>query len=759
MSEKSRLAALLTRDHQQLAEIHLREGRKDKALDLFARAGSWKQAGRLALELRQVPRAVELFLSGALGSAAEAYRESAPTHAAQLLLSAGHAEEALLLFEAAGAWPQAAMIAARLRDLPRAASHYERAREYEQAALYYERIGRFDDALRVLEAQARQLVQSGARAGASAEAARRDLDLRRAEILARLGRSQEAVALLRAWKLMGRAARLLEKAGEVERAIDAYLEAGEAREARRLVGRARGLDPRILARVHLESGDSAQAARILASLGEAREAAAAFETAGDLPSAAQQWQACREFDRAAQAWKRAGRFAEAGRCFELGGNAAQAAECLARAGEAGAAATAYVQAGRYLEASRHFLAVGDRSQAARALQQVAVGGSEFEPATLLLVPLLLEEGLPGAALQRLRMLSPAAGGGLEANLERLYWEGRANEALGKRDEAASAYQKLIALRRDHRDAPTRLVELGRQAASAPPPQPGAEPTRLEPRSPVSGIRPGTLLAGRYEIRAELGRGGMGCVYRAFDRELGDQVAIKTLLEGPERDGKEEERLLREVQICRRITHPNVVRVFDIGRMDGGLFVTMELLEGVGLDTLIGRGKQLSLARVRSVLTEVLAGLAEAHALEVVHRDLKPSNLFLTSRHLKILDFGIARMAEGDPRLTRTGFAVGTPLYMSPEQIRGELLDGRSDLYSLGVLTFTLLAGREPFLGPGAAAIVLDHLQAPPPNLLELRPELPLPWKALVEKLMAKSPEERFPDARTAAFFLAKLPIS
>nr|HRC87723.1 serine/threonine-protein kinase [Thermoanaerobaculia bacterium] len=230
-------------------------------------------------------------------------------------------------------------------------------------------------------------------------------------------------------------------------------------------------------------------------------------------------------------------------------------------------------------------------------------------------------------------------------------------------------------------------------------------------------------------------------------------------EGPERDGKEEERLLREVQICRRITHPNVVRVFDIGRMDGGLFVTMELLEGVGLDTLIGRGKQLSLARVRSVLTEVLAGLAEAHALEVVHRDLKPSNLFLTSRHLKILDFGIARMAEGDPRLTRTGFAVGTPLYMSPEQIRGELLDGRSDLYSLGVLTFTLLAGREPFLGPGAAAIVLDHLQAPPPNLLELRPELPLPWKALVEKLMAKSPEERFPDARTAAFFLAKLPIS
>ena len=148
------------------------------------------------------------------------------------------------------------------------------------------------------------------------------------------------------------------------------------------------------------------------------------------------------------------------------------------------------------------------------------------------------------------------------------------------------------------------------------------------------------LAERYEILAELGRGGMGRVYKAYDLELGEIVAIKTLI-APDDVFGEEPRLLREVQICRRISHPNVVRVYDIGRFEGGLFVTMEYIDGMNLEAVIAEESPLPFARVRSILSEIASGLQEAHAQGIVHRDLKPANVMVTGSRLKILDFGIA----------------------------------------------------------------------------------------------------------------------
>lgn len=770
MAEKSRWTALLTGDHRQLAEIYRREGNKQKALEAYAKAGEWRQAGRLALELKQPRAAVEHFLVGALGNGADAYHEASAEQAAELLVSAGHREEAILLFESVGAYRKAANAALKVRDLARAAGLFEKGRDLDQAALYYERLGRFEDALRVIETQIRQAIQQAhAKNAQGIDPARKELDARRAEMLAQLGRTQEAVTLLRALGHKARAARLLQEAGQIEPAIEAYLDAGDVDSAQRLVTQTHNLDPRLLVRIAQGTGQSAKAARLLAGLGEVQEAAQAYEEAGDWASAAREWHRMRDFPRAATAFFRAGQFGEAGRFFELAGDWPRAAESYLRDGDRAKAASAFQKAGRFFEAAESFLAVGDKTKAARALQMVPTNGPEFRPATLLLVPLLLEEGLPGVALQRLRMLAPETVPGSD-QLDRLYWEGRVQESLGQDGEAADAYQKLIALRRDFRDATDRLTQLSVRLSVLRPAGPGTfgpglEPTLREgaallapaaPR-PVT-LGPGALVAGRYEIHEELGRGGMGCVYSAFDRELKDKVAIKTVLTGSDGDGREMERLVREVQICRRITHPNVVRVYDLGRFEGGIFISMELLEGVGLDSLIGRGKQLSLSRVRSIVSEVLAGLGEAHNLGIVHRDLKPSNLFLTARHLKILDFGIARMAESDPHLTRTGFAVGTPLYMSPEQVRGEALDGRSDLYSLGVLVFTLLVGREPFPGPGAGAIVLDHLQNLAPDPGELRAGLPPPWSELVVRLLAKAAGERLPSAQAVAEALARLPV-
>ncbi|HBL25454.1 MAG TPA: serine/threonine protein kinase, partial [Acidobacteria bacterium] len=216
--------------------------------------------------------------------------------------------------------------------------------------------------------------------------------------------------------------------------------------------------------------------------------------------------------------------------------------------------------------------------------------------------------------------------------------------------------------------------------------------------------------------------------------------------------------LREVQICRRISHPNVVRVFDIGRFAGGLFITMEYIEGESLERLLVREAPLSFPRIRFFLGEIAAGLEEAHAQGIVHRDLKPANLMVTGSRLKILDFGIARMAGLGARLTQTGCVLGTPLYMSPDQLRGQEVDGRSDLYSFGIVGFTLIAGREPFDAPDATALALKQLHEAPPDVRRVRPETPAPWAELIDRLLKKTPAERYQTAREVREVLAALPV-
>jgi serine/threonine-protein kinase len=291
------------------------------------------------------------------------------------------------------------------------------------------------------------------------------------------------------------------------------------------------------------------------------------------------------------------------------------------------------------------------------------------------------------------------------------------------------------------------------------PEPSARPSTEELRAALTalGLVPGQVLADRYQILGALGSGGMSRVYRARDRDLGEEVAIKTLLSSTV-GTEDEERLLREVRICRRISHPNVVRVHDIGRFTGGYFVTMELLDGSGLDQLIEEEAPLDLQRTKKLLTEIVGALAEAHRLKIVHRDLKPSNVMLCDGRVKVVDFGIARVADGSTgHLTQTGVTLGSPMYMAPEQIQGKPLTGACDIYSLGVIAYTLLAGREPFTGETTTAVALKQLYEPPPDLRELRPELPLPWIELIESMLAKSPDDRPASARELAGRLAEMP--
>ena len=232
---------------------------------------------------------------------------------------------------------------------------------------------------------------------------------------------------------------------------------------------------------------------------------------------------------------------------------------------------------------------------------------------------------------------------------------------------------------------------------------------------------------RYEVTDEIGRGGMGVVFRARDVRLRRSVAIKLL--PPELAFREEvrSRFLREAQTAAQLSHPNVVPIYSVDEVDGLVFFVMALVEGESLSTYLKREGRVPVEFARKVLRDVADALAYAHARSIIHRDIKPDNILMdrmTGRTL-VSDFGIARAAEGDSRLTATGIAVGTPAYMSPEQATGEReIDGRSDLYSLGIVAHQMLVGQLPFAATNTPAMLMKHLNEAPRRVRELRPDIP-----------------------------------
>jgi serine/threonine-protein kinase len=258
------------------------------------------------------------------------------------------------------------------------------------------------------------------------------------------------------------------------------------------------------------------------------------------------------------------------------------------------------------------------------------------------------------------------------------------------------------------------------------------------------LKPGYVLGGRYEIERELGKGGMGMVFQAHDRELDEPVAIKVLrMEIVEMDSSILARFKDEIRLARRITHRNVVRTYDFGDLEGVKFISMEYVQGVTLKQLIKKKGALPLGIGLRIARQTCSALAAAHEQGVVHRDVKPQNIMLTpTSEVKIMDFGIARPVDRRG-VTATGLSIGTPDYMSPEQAQGKQnLDHRSDIYSAGVVFFEMFTGSLPFTGETAISIAMKHVQEAPPSPRKIKPDLPPALEALLLKALHKDPTRR-----------------
>ena len=253
----------------------------------------------------------------------------------------------------------------------------------------------------------------------------------------------------------------------------------------------------------------------------------------------------------------------------------------------------------------------------------------------------------------------------------------------------------------------------------------------------------------YALEDEIGRGGMSVVFRARDLRLNRPVAIKVLPPELAHDAAIRVRFTREAQMSAQLSHPHIVPIYDVGERDGVAYFVMALVTGGNLATHLMREPRQPLDEVRRILAEVADALAYAHLRGVIHRDIKPDNILLDRQtgRVMVTDFGIAWAMEAGARLTATGIAVGTPTYMSPEQAIGDReLDGRSDIYSTGVLGYQMLTGRVPFEAGNSMALLLKHVTERPKPIAELRPEAPRGLRETVERAMMKAAEDRWPTA-------------
>jgi tetratricopeptide (TPR) repeat protein len=748
-----------------------------QAADMLERAGQLSRAAQMHEKAQNPQRAMSLYeLDGNYPAAAErALDEGLRDKAHELYRKAGETAEETNRF-------------------PAAADFYESANDFGRAARVYESLKRMGDALRCHEraGNSRRIEELVSKIDALALVTKGDVTLdmlnRAAELLARNGKPKKAGELLESAEDYVRAAEFYEKAKEWELAAETYLKAdmpekGEACYAK-VDDPFRRAD--YLARVAIGRGDWQEAGRQFAEADKLTQAVDAYKRGRDFLAAAKIYERMKRYLLAAEMYALAKEMRLAGEAYSKGHDWRNAAECFEACGEHPQAVQAYVSAGDYYRAGKTAQRIGDNPKAIEYLQRVPPTSAEYRSATGFLACAFL-------ALHRVDMarelfqkvidqITPAT-----ENLPVFYGYAKLLEADNPADSLAM-YRRILAISMTYEDVEERIKVLEPLAAAgagssssfgtpfpregrrSPPGDgsvlngtPALETTRFTAatdavasamRRPVTQA-PETSFGNedRYQIIQELGRGGMAIVYKARDRHLEREVALKTFPLAREGSASQEETFLREARLIARLSHPNIVTIYDSGHMEDLYYIAMEYVQGEDLKVQVKRKGPLSLEEVRQIMRQLCSALDYAHSEQVLHRDIKPGNIILRpTGDIKVVDFGLAKILsdaqarQPDPDDDSQRTLIGTPQYMAPEQILANPVDARTDIYSLGLTLFYLLTGRTPFdvkkvSDPLEVSRMQVHAAFPRPSTL--RATLPRKVDEVFMKCTQKAPEERY----------------
>ena len=701
----------------------------DEAAKIYIGAGEFIRAAEIRHDQNRFLESAELHLEGENFEAAGSIfgQQGEWSSAAECYLKCSHKSVAAEMFEKAGQFREAAECYCETDFMRHAAAMYVKCKDWRLAAecletVFVEEGGNSGvDPKRAAEMS--KLVRQAGKLFLKCE------DLAKArQIFERGGCALEAGEVCALLGDHESAAQHFRLAGEVERAAESLRGAGQEADAARMLGQhLRDSGDRVRAAALLEeAGDHLDAGDLYRSLEEFQKAAECYEAQNGFAQAAEMFQLAGDRARAGNAFERAGRFTEAAECLALAGNTAREAELLEKAGD-------------FLRAGEIFHGEGLDDEAISVLQKVPAEDEDFARAAAILGDIFASRGQLSLAVTKLQQAV------LDAELTRGSVDGHYKLAAiyqedGKFREAVEIFEKVMAFDYHYRDVEVRLAEVRARVGED-------EPLALSTDGNEAGGgagRPGAPSEeDRYQIVGELGRGGMGIVYKAQDTVLDRLVAFKVLPQALTENPQAISNFMREAQAAAKLNHPNIVTVYDTGEQQGRFYIAMEYVEGTTLKEILRRRGAISPSGILHVLMQISEALAYAHEKKVVHRDIKSANAMWTrDKKVKLMDFGLAKVVE--EARNHTTVVAGTPYYMSPEQTLGKNIDHRTDIYSLGVAVFEMATGTVPFK---EGNIPYHHVHTAPPKIQDLREDLPSTLSHIVERCLEKDPTNRFQSTR------------
>jgi len=715
--------------HAEAAELLFSCSEFDKAAELFIKAEDLPRAAEIRHDQNRFLDAAELYQgAGDFASAATIYAQQEEyQRAAECYLKDDSKSTAAEMFEKAADFAKAGELYREVEFLRHAAQCFVKCSRWKDAARCLDEVFR-EESLKggaqdpAKHAEMTKLVRQAGKLFLKAEDPSAAIDiLERGRCFADAGK----IALV--LQEYAKAAELFKQAGDLQQAAHALTELGEDADAARALGE-----------FYREKGDLVTAAQHLEKAGEFLAAGDLYRHIEDYPNAGACYTSHGEHGQAAEMFRLGGDRASASQAYERAGRFTEAAECCALSGEGEREAALLEKAGQLLKAGAAYHREGLDDAAIAVLQRIE--GEGHSEAWALLATIFQARGQLSLAIKQLLQ----AIGDSELDRETLpmyYTLATLHEENRCPAEALEIYERVMGIDYHHGDVEQRVVRLRDQVGGADRLAPSATPA-----VPTAGVR---SPASRYEIVGELGRGGMGIVYRAQDTVLDRVVAFKvlpdTFLENPQAVAN----FLREAKAAAKLNHPNIVTVYDAGEQDGRYYIAMEFVDGTTLKEILRRRGPIAPAGVLQVVMNVCEALSYAHEKRVIHRDIKTANaMWARDKKAKIMDFGLAKVVE-EVR-NHTTVVSGTPYYMSPEQTLGKNVDHRTDIYSLGVTAFELLTGQVPFKDGN---IPYHHVHTAPPDVRELSEDVPERVARMVARCLEKDAAERY---QTAGDILAEV---
>ncbi|MAJ62018.1 MAG: hypothetical protein CL936_18080 [Deltaproteobacteria bacterium] len=717
---------------EEAAEMLWHGGELDRAADYFIESDELLRAAEIRQDQNRFTEAAELYVqAGDFESAGRVFAEQEEwSHAAECLEKAQVFSGAAELYEKAELWSRAAECYGAVEFSQQAADCWVKAENWGAAAealegVFGEQIAKAKsdpDEWKALQRRARQMAALFQRAERSAAGL---------PFLEAAHCWHEAGELAQALERPTEAADFFSRAGRLDDAAEALRRTGDKASAARLLGDHHREAGRLseAAECLREAGDLGEAGDLYRQLEKFDQAGACYAEQGDWSSAAEMYRAGDDRPRAAECYERAGCMTEAAECWALEGQFLKEAELLLAAGE-------------FLRAGEGYHREGRDEEAISALQQVAPDDVGRAKAAALLADIFHARGQLSLAILQ---LEHAVGEGEveRSSLPGFYALAGLLEEEGHASRALEIYEKILAVDYGYQDVQGRLARLKALVAENAGISGGGVEAAAAEHSEASLAEALSREGGRYQILGELGRGGMGIVYKAQDTALDRVVAFKVLPDTVKENPQAVTNFMREARAAAKLNHPSIVTVYDTGEQDGHYYIAMEYVDGTTIKEILRRKGKISAAGILHVTVQICEALAYAHEKKLAHRDIKPANMMWTrDKKAKIMDFGLAKVVE-EVR-NHTTVVAGTPYYMSPEQTLGKNVDLRTDIYSLGATMFEMATGTVPFK---EGNIPYHHVHTPAPDVRAMRPDLPLVIVHMIQRCLAKDPADRYQSAR------------